>query len=60
VDSIASETFGIFNLPNPFSRTTALGSSQPLRDTGTRDFAECKRRPALKADSLIAICEPIL
>jgi hypothetical protein len=37
-----------FNIPNPSSRTMALGLSQS------------KARPARKADNLAAICEPIV
>jgi hypothetical protein len=49
-----------FNLPNPSSRTMALGSSQPLTEMSTRIIPEGKGRPARKADSLTAICEPIV
>jgi hypothetical protein len=46
-----------FNLPNPSSRTMALGSTRPLTEMSTR---EGKGRPARKADNLNAICEPIV
>jgi hypothetical protein len=36
----------------------ALGSTQPLTEMSTRNFPGGKRRPARKADNLIAICEP--
>jgi hypothetical protein len=38
------------NLPNPYSRTMSLGSTQPL--TGIRNL------PARRADNLAAICGP--
>jgi hypothetical protein len=46
-----------FNLPNPSSRTMALGSTQPLREISTRNLTVGKVRPAHKADNLTAICE---
>jgi hypothetical protein len=47
-----------FNLPNPSSRTMALGSTQPLTELSTRNHPGGKGRPALKADNLTTICEP--
>jgi hypothetical protein len=47
-----------FNLPNPSSRTTALGSTQPLTEMSTRNSPGGKKRPARWADNLAAICEP--
>jgi hypothetical protein len=49
---------GFFNLPNPSSRTIALGSTQPLTEMSTRSLTGGKSRPALKADNLTDICEP--
>jgi hypothetical protein len=49
---------GFFNLPNPSSRTMALGSTQPLTEVSTRNFLGGKERPAHRADNLAAICEP--
>jgi hypothetical protein len=49
-----------FNLPNPSSRTMALGSTQPLAEMSTRNFPGGKKRAARKADNLAAICEPCL
>jgi hypothetical protein len=49
-----------FNLPSPFSRTMALGSTQPLREMSTRNLPGGKGRLAHKADNLTAICEPIV
>jgi hypothetical protein len=47
-----------FNLPNPSSRTMALGSTQPLREMSTRKFPGGKMRPASRADKLAGIYEP--
>jgi hypothetical protein len=47
-----------FNLPNPSSRTIALGSTQPLTEMSTRNLPGGKKRPARKADNLAAIYEP--
>jgi hypothetical protein len=47
-----------FNLPNPSSRTMALGSTQPLTEMSTRDLPGDKKRPARRADNLAAIYEP--
>jgi hypothetical protein len=49
-----------FNLPNPSSRTMALGSTQPLTETSTRNLPWGKKRPARRADNLAAIYEPTL
>jgi hypothetical protein len=57
---IPSKVIGFFNLPNPSSRTMALGSNQPLTEMRTRSLPGGKRRPACKADNLAAICEPII
>jgi hypothetical protein len=48
----------IFNLPNPSNRTMALGSTQPLTDTSTRNLPGGKERPVRRADNLAAICVP--
>jgi hypothetical protein len=47
-----------FNLPNPSSRTMALGSTQLLTKISTRKLPGVKKRPAHKADNLAAIYEP--
>jgi hypothetical protein len=47
-----------FNLPNPSSRTMALGSTQPLTEISIRKLPGGKKRPARRADNLTAICEP--
>jgi hypothetical protein len=57
---IPGEVIGFFNWPNPSSRTVALGSTQPLTEMSTRDLPGGKGRPALKADNLTAVCEPIV
>jgi hypothetical protein len=38
----------------------ALGSTQPLTEMNTRNLSGGKGRLARKADSLTAICEPIV
>jgi hypothetical protein len=47
-----------FNLPNPFSRTMALGSTQPPTEMCTRKRSGGKKRPARRADNLATIYEP--
>jgi hypothetical protein len=47
-----------FNLPNPSSRTIALGSTQPLTEMSTRNLPGGKKRPARRAGNLAAIYEP--
>jgi hypothetical protein len=47
-----------FNLPNPSSRTMALGSTQPPTEISIRNFPGGKKRPGRRADNLAAICEP--
>jgi hypothetical protein len=49
-----------FNLPNPSSRTMALGLTQPLTEMSTRNIPGGKGRPVRKADNLTAICELIV
>jgi hypothetical protein len=47
-----------FNLPNPSSRTLALGSTQPLTEMNTNNLPGGKGgRLARKADNLTTICE---
>jgi hypothetical protein len=46
------------NLPNPSSRTMALGSTQPLTEMSTWNFPWGKKRPARRGDNFAAICEP--
>jgi hypothetical protein len=48
----------LFNLPNPSSRTMALGSTQPLTEMSTRNLPGGKKWPAYRADNIAAICEP--
>jgi hypothetical protein len=57
---IPDEVIGFFNLPNPSSRTMALGSTQPLTEMNIRNLPGGKGGPARKADNLTAICEPII
>jgi hypothetical protein len=47
-----------FNLPNPSSRTMALGLIQPLTKMGTRNLSGGKKRPARRADNLAAVYVP--
>jgi hypothetical protein len=44
-----------FNLPNPSSRTMALGSTQPLAKMSSRNLPGGKKPPARRADNLAAI-----
>jgi hypothetical protein len=60
VVSIPDEVIGFFNWPNPSRRTLALRSIQPLTEMSIRNLPGRKGRPALKADNLTAICEPIV
>jgi hypothetical protein len=46
-----------FNLPNPCSRTMALGSTQTLTEMSTRNLPGGKKRPARRAGNLAAVCE---
>jgi hypothetical protein len=54
----------IFNLPNPSSRTMALGLTQPLTEISTWNVpgggGGGKSRPTRKADNHTAFCEPIV
>jgi hypothetical protein len=50
----------IYSGPNTSSRTMALGSTQPVTGMSTRNLPGGKERPALKADNLADICEPIV
>jgi hypothetical protein len=47
-----------FNLPNPYSRIMALGSTQPLTEISIGNLPEGKGWPARKADNLTAMCDP--
>jgi hypothetical protein len=53
------ETRNVPSVLNPFSRTVALASTQPVTEMSTRNLPGSKGRPARKADNLNAICEPI-
>jgi hypothetical protein len=44
--SIPDDIIGFLNLPNPSSRTIALGSTQPLTEMSTSNLPGGKRRPA--------------
>jgi hypothetical protein len=59
VDSSPDEV-DFFNVPNTFSHTIALGSTQPLTKMSNRNFAGGgKRQPVREADKPTAICELI-
>jgi hypothetical protein len=60
VGSSPDEVDFFFNLPNPSSRTLALGSTPPLTEMSTRNLPGGKGWPARKADNLTVICEPIV
>jgi hypothetical protein len=47
-----------FNLRNYTNRIMALGSTQPLTDMSTRNLPGSKKRPARRANNLVAIWEP--
>jgi hypothetical protein len=55
-----SDEVDFFNLPNPSSRTMALGLTQPLTEMSTRNIPGGVGQPARKADNLTAICELIV
>jgi hypothetical protein len=57
---IPDEVTGFFNSPNPYSRTVAVGSTQPLTEMRTRNLPGGEGRPARQTDNLTAICEPIV
>jgi hypothetical protein len=38
-----------FNVPNPSSLTTAMGSTQPLTEMSTRNLPGGKKRPTRRA-----------
>jgi hypothetical protein len=59
-DSSTNEVSGFFNRPDSSSRTTVLGSNQPLTEMRTRKHPGGKRRPEHKANNLTVICEPIV
>jgi hypothetical protein len=47
-----------FNLPNPSSHITALGSTLPLIKMSTKNLPGGKKRPARMSDNLASIYEP--
>jgi hypothetical protein len=48
-----------FNLPNPSSRTLALGLTQLLTEMNTRNRLRGEARPPREAYNLSAICDTI-
>jgi hypothetical protein len=49
-----------FTLPNPSSRTMALGSTKPLTKMRTRHLPGFTKRPARRADNLAVIYKLIV
>jgi hypothetical protein len=47
------------SLPNPSSRTMAVGLTQPLTEV-PEDLSGGKTQPARKADNVTAVCEQIV
>jgi hypothetical protein len=58
--SIPNEVIRFCNLPNPSSRTMALGLTQPLTEMNMRNLPGGKGRPTRKADNLTAVCESMI
>jgi hypothetical protein len=52
--------WNFFNLPNPSSCIMALGSTESLTEMSTANLPKGKGQPASKADTLTAMCEPIV
>jgi hypothetical protein len=57
--SVPDEATEHFSLSNPFSRTMALGFTQPLTEIRNKNLSEDKVRPESNSGKLIAICELI-
>jgi hypothetical protein len=57
VGSIPNEIIEIFNLPDPSSRTMALGFSQLLTEMSLRNLLGGKALPARKAGNLTSSCD---
>jgi hypothetical protein len=57
---VPMRSFDCFDLPNPSSRTTTLGSAQPLTEMSTSNLPGGRGRLTRKVDNLTAICEPIV
>jgi hypothetical protein len=49
-----------FDLPNPSSRTMALGSTDPLTEMNTTNLPGSELRPGREGDNLTTICQPII
>jgi hypothetical protein len=49
-----------FNLPNPSSRTMAVGTTQSLTEMSTRNLPGGKGRSARKTDKFTDMCEMIV
>jgi hypothetical protein len=46
-----TDEVNFFSLPNPSSRNTALGSTQPLTEMTARNLPGGKKRPVRRADN---------
>jgi hypothetical protein len=57
-ESQAPEEVNVFNLPNPSSRTMALGSTRPLTEMSIGNLSGGKKLRAPKTDNLAVIYEP--
>jgi hypothetical protein len=58
--SIPDEVIGFLNLPEPSTRTEALGSTQLLTEMSTRNLPGGHGRPAHKTRNFTTIFEPIV
>jgi hypothetical protein len=57
---IPNNVIGFFNLPNPSSRTVALGLTQPLTEMSTKNLPGGEGQLVREADNLTTICELIV
>jgi hypothetical protein len=55
----STDEVDFFNLPNPSSRTIALGSTQPLTEMSTGNLPVDKGRPTCKAENLTECLENV-
>jgi hypothetical protein len=58
--SIPDEVIRFFNWPNPSRPTMALGSTQPLTETSTKNLPGGKGRQEREAENLTGIRESIV
>jgi hypothetical protein len=57
--SIPGQIIGFLYLSNPYSRTVALGSIQPITEMSNRNHPGIKTRPERRADNFTSICENV-